>query len=100
MRVATAHWHYMTLRRLGKKKEAQKLVDAIPADLSLIESDDYYKLIKLYKGIASGEELLKEFESKPDSVSRVSLGYGLANRFLYHEHEEGSDRHFPEDHGW
>ena len=84
MRVATTHWHYMTLRRLGKKDEAKKLVDAIPADLELIENDDYYKLIKLYKGITSGEELLKEFESKPDNVSRASLGYGLGNRYLYH----------------
>ena len=84
MRVATAHWHYMTLRRLGKKDEANKLVAAIPADLNLIENDDYYKLVKLYKGIASGDELLKEFESKPDSVSRASLGYGLGNRFFYH----------------
>ena len=84
MRVATTHWHYMTLRRLGKKKEAQKLVDAVPADLELIENDDYYKLIKLYKGITSGEGLLKEFESKPDNVSRASLGYGLGNRYLYH----------------
>ena len=30
------------------------------------------------------EDLLKDFESKPDNVSRASLGYGLANRFLYH----------------
>lgn len=85
MRVATAHWHYMTLRRLGKKDEAKKLVDAIPADLKLIENDDYYKLIKLYKGITSGEALLKEFESKPDGVGRASLGYGLGNWFLYRD---------------
>ena len=85
MRVATAHWHYMTLRRLGKKKEAQKLVDAIPGDLELIENDDYYKLIKLYKGTVSGDELLREFDAKAHNVSKASLGYGLANRFLYHD---------------
>lgn len=94
MRVATAHWHYMTLRRLGKKAEANRLVNKIPADLNLIENDDYYKLVKLYKGVVSGEELLKEFESKSDGVSRASLGYGLANRFLYHKMRKESSELF------
>jgi tetratricopeptide (TPR) repeat protein len=84
MLVATRHWHYMTLRRLGKKGAAEKSLRSIPDNLELIENDDYYKLVKLYKGIASGEELLKAFEAAPDSVSRASLGYGLGNRYLYH----------------
>jgi tetratricopeptide (TPR) repeat protein len=92
MLVATVHWKYMTLRRLGKKNDAQRLIDVTPANLTLIENDEYYKLVKLYKGIANGGKLLEEFEAMPDGVSRASLGYGLGNRYLYHnKHTEATD---------
>jgi tetratricopeptide (TPR) repeat protein len=84
MLVATKHWQYMTLRRLGKGEEASAAVKVIPENLDIIENQDYYKLVKLYKGTASGEMLLKEFEASADSISKASLGYGLGNRWLYH----------------
>ena len=84
MLVATKHWQYMTLRRLGKRDDALAAVKDIPDDLDIIENHDYYKLVKLYKGTASGEVLLKEFEDSGDTVSKASLGYGLGNRWLYH----------------
>src|ERR1700741_1405108 len=46
MLVATAHWLYMTLRRLGREKEAAKVATAIKPDLDVIENGDYYKLIR------------------------------------------------------
>lgn len=85
MLVATKHWQYMTLRRLGKRDEALATVKGIPGDLDIIENQDYYKLVKLYKGTASGETLFAEFEAAPDNVSKASLGYGLGNRWLYHD---------------
>ncbi|MFN6962960.1 MAG: tetratricopeptide repeat protein [Pyrinomonadaceae bacterium] len=94
MLVATKHWQYMTLRRLGKKDEAERAIAAIPDDLDIIENGDYYKLIKLYQGKLSGESLLKEFEAMPDSVSRATLGYGLGNRFLYHGKRAEADKIF------
>jgi tetratricopeptide (TPR) repeat protein len=84
MLVATKHWQYMTLRRLGNRDEALNAVREIADTLDIIENDDYYKLVKLYKGTASGETLLTEFEAAADSVSKASLGYGLGNRWLYH----------------
>src|SRR5829696_4556839 len=50
MLVATTHWLYMTLRRLGREKEAGKTLTVIKDDLDLIENGDYYKLIRIYKG--------------------------------------------------
>ena len=50
MLVATTHWLYMTLRRLGRAKEAAETLAAVKDDLDVIESTDYYKLIKLYQG--------------------------------------------------
>ena len=46
MLVATTHWLYMTLRRLGREKEANRAVAAIKPDLDVIENGDYYKLIR------------------------------------------------------
>ena len=85
MQVAAAHWLYMSIRRYGKKDEANQFITKeIKNEPDIIENHDYYKLVKLYKGTASGEALLNEFESSPDSVSKASLGYGLGNRWLYH----------------
>lgn len=88
MLVATVHWLYMTLRRLGKRDDALKVIEKIPGDLDIIENQDYYKLIKLYQGKESGEKLLKEFDESADTVSKATLGYGLGNRFLYHNRNE------------
>ena len=85
MLVATKHWAYMTLRKLGRRNEALAAVKDVPDDLDIIENQDYYKLVKLYKGTASGETLLNEFEASADNVSKASLGYGLGNRWLYHD---------------
>jgi tetratricopeptide (TPR) repeat protein len=84
MLVATKHWQYMTLRRLGRKDEAAKAIERIPSNPDIVENADYYTLIKLYQGTESGERLIKEFETKPDSTSKATLGYGLGNRWLYH----------------
>jgi tetratricopeptide (TPR) repeat protein len=84
MLVATKHWQYMTLRRLGEKDEAAKAVASIPTDLDIIENGDYYALVKIYKGIEGGGRLLAEFESGKDTLGSASIGYGLGNRYLYH----------------
>src|SRR6185369_6374636 len=60
MLVATTNWLYMTLRRLGRTKEAASVVGAIKPDLDGIENADYYKLIRLYQGRMTAAELLKE----------------------------------------
>lgn len=89
MLVATKHWEYMTLRRLGKKREAEKAIAGIGDNLDIIENDDYYKLIKMYQGKLKPEELLgKDF----DSLDNASLGYGIGNWYFYiGETEKGLD---------
>ncbi len=88
MLVATKHWLYMTLRRLGKTKEAAKSVADIKDNLNIIENDDYYKLVKLYQGKLKAEDLLKELGADANSLSNASLGYGLGNWFLYNGEKE------------
>jgi tetratricopeptide (TPR) repeat protein len=83
MQVATTHWLYMTLRRLGREKEAGKVIATIRPDLDVIENDDYYKLIKLYQGRLKATDLLDQIGTKATTLSNASIGYGLGNWFLY-----------------
>ena len=94
MLVATTHWLYMTLRRLGKTKEAEKSVTAIKDNLDIIENDDYYKLVKLYQGKLKADDLLKETGATADTLSNASLGYGLGNWFLYNGEKEKAEKIF------
>jgi tetratricopeptide (TPR) repeat protein len=83
MQVATTHWLYMTLRRMGRENDANKVVAAIRDDLDIIENADYYKLISVYKGKLKAADLLSEISSQADSLSNATIGYGLGNWFLY-----------------
>ena len=89
MRVAAAHWVYMSARRFGKKKDAEEFIrKEIKDDPEIIESGDYYKLVRLYQGKLKAEDLLKEIGAQADTLSNASLGYGLGNWFLYNGEKE------------
>jgi tetratricopeptide (TPR) repeat protein len=94
MLVATRHWLYMTLRRSGKNKEAEKSIADIRDGLDIIENDDYYKLVKVYQGKLKADDLLKETGAQADSLSNASLGYGLGNWFLYNGEREKASQIF------
>lgn len=82
MLAATTHWHYMTLRRLGRKADADRLLEPFRGQFDVIENDDYLKLIRLYRGETRPEALLREIGAG-DSLSSSSLGYGVGNWYLY-----------------
>ena len=94
MMVATTHWLYMTLRRLGRKKEATNVVAVIKPNLDVIENADYYKLIRLYQGTTSSEKLLKEISGEASALSKASIGYGLGNWFLYNGQRDEAEKIF------
>jgi tetratricopeptide (TPR) repeat protein len=88
MRVATTYWHYMTLRRLGKKKEAKKLLKPFSEKIEVIENGDYLKLIRLNRGDVKAEALLSEIQGDATTLNSASLGYGIGNYFLYNGDKE------------
>ncbi|MGB7070600.1 MAG: tetratricopeptide repeat protein [Pyrinomonadaceae bacterium] len=94
MLVATKHWMYMTLRRLGDKAAADAAISDIGDALEIIENDDYYSLIKLYQGKLKPEVLLTSKGSKTDSLSNASLGYGIGNWNLYNGRREEAIKTF------
>lgn len=83
MMVATTHWLYMTLRRLGREKEASASLAPITDNLEVIENADYYQLIKLYQGKLKPSDLLSDTNQTANSLSNATVGYGVGNWFLY-----------------
>jgi tetratricopeptide (TPR) repeat protein len=94
MLVATTHWLYMTLRRLGREKEAGRALLKIKDNLDVIENADYYKMIGVYKGRLKPADVWDEISQKTDSLSNATIGYGLGNWFLYNGQRAESERVF------
>jgi len=83
MLAATSHWYYMTLRRLEKNPDAQKLLEPFDGDFEVIENEDYLKLMRLYRGEVKTEMLREELGDKAETLGNASLGYGLGTWYLY-----------------
>jgi len=79
--AAIANWYWITLQRLGKKEEAQAILDSVPNDLEPGPNVAYMDLVKMYKGLVTPEELLADDEDV--QVNFITRGFGIAN---YYEH--------------
>jgi len=80
-KVATAHWWYMSLRRLGRDDEARNLIQGMDLDalgLGIIESGGYLDFLRLYAG--EGEA---ETGAIQDTLEGATAGYGYGHWFFY-----------------
>jgi tetratricopeptide (TPR) repeat protein len=82
--VATTDWMVMTLRRLGRADEAAPLLEAITADMEIIENDSYHRRLLMYKGQMAPEDLLDlRTVADPDQALNIATqGYGVGNWHL------------------
>ena len=78
--VSVSHWLYMTLRRLGRPKEAELVLEPISSSLDVIENASYHKLLLMYRGEISPEDLQREQLAGTD---RPTILYGIGNWYLY-----------------
>ena len=83
--VATSHWLFMTLRRLGREGEAAAVLEPIRADLDVIENDGYHRLLLLYRGELDAETL---WDAASDDPAGSAIAYGVANWHYYNGREE------------
>ncbi|HJU67825.1 MAG TPA: tetratricopeptide repeat protein [Gemmatimonadaceae bacterium] len=81
MLVATSHWLYMTLRRLGRDAEAANVLEPIRADLDVIENGAYHRLLLMYKGELPVDSLLSTSSSA--ALDDVTTAYGVGNWYFY-----------------
>jgi tetratricopeptide (TPR) repeat protein len=87
--VAASNWLYLALRRSGRDADARAVLDAIRADLDVIENTSYHALLLLYKGERDAEELVA---SATDGASGSAVRYGVGAWLLLEGREEEARR--------
>ncbi len=75
MLVATSHWLWMTLARLGREDEARAVLEPIREDMQILENSGYHECLLLRKGLRSPEDVLDAAAGEIDFASRA---YGVA----------------------
>lgn len=82
---ATADWHYMILRRLGRTAAADQLLDLITPDMTLVESQSYHYRLMMYKGMYTPEQLLNPEQDRDEDrlLTLATQGYGVGTWYLY-----------------
>jgi tetratricopeptide (TPR) repeat protein len=85
MRVATLHWLYMALRRLGRYDEARSVLGGVSENMDIIENHAYHQLLLLYAGHETPESLVADLG---DDVQNPALLFGLANYHLVEGRED------------
>ena len=78
--VATSDWLYMTLRRLGRKVEAEKVLEPIKEGMNVLDNGAYYQRLLMYKGLRKPEDVLGSDEQDPLQIA--TQGYGVGNFYL------------------
>jgi len=92
--VSTAHWLYMSLRRLGRATEAAQVLVPIRRDMNVIENDTYHRLLLLYKGELPVDSVLTVGPSGEMSVTDATGAYGVGNWHLYNGRRAEAERVF------
>jgi tetratricopeptide (TPR) repeat protein len=86
-RVATAHWLYMTLRRLGRVEKAGAVLEGFDEWMDIIENQNYHDCLMMYRGVRTPEALLEEARGA-GALGLVTTGYGVASWYIYSGLEE------------
>lgn len=93
-RVSTAHWLYMSLRRLGRDAEAAAVLAGLPTRMRIIENDTYHDLLRMYKGEIPADSVLQADASGEMSVTDATAAYGIGNWHLYNGRRAEAERIF------
>ena len=93
-RVSTAHWLYMSLKRLGRDREAADVLAPIRRDMQVIENDTYHRLLLMYKGELPPDSVLVVSPSGEMSVTDATAAYGVGNWHLYNGRRADAERVF------
>ena len=93
-RVSTAHWLYMSLRRLGREAEAKQMLTPFTKQMNVIENETYHKLMLLYKGELPVDSVLTVGPNGEMSVTDATGAYGVGNWHLYNGRRSDAEQVF------
>ena len=82
-RVSTAHWLYMSLRRLRRDAEAAAVLVPFRQQMNVIENETYHRLMLMYKGEMPVDSVLPTTATGEMSVTDATAAYGIGNWHLY-----------------
>lgn len=80
-KLAISNWLYITLRRLDRKDEAERVLEGISSGMKVVENQSYYSLLYLYQGKKSEVEVEKDATSS--DLDLATSGYGIGVWYLY-----------------
>ena len=86
MRVATINWLNITLRKMGRNKEAEERLKKISGEMEIIENHDYYEILVMYK--TNNENILVEKTQNQETLSNSTLGFALGTYYLLNEKKQ------------
>lgn len=72
--VSTSYWLYLSLRRLGRQQEAEKVLEPIGTSMDIIENVAYHKLLLMFSGDIAPEELQAQ---DPNTTDGATIFYGI-----------------------
>ena len=78
--VATSDWMWMTLMRLNRKADAEKVLTPITPTMDILEGQAYHRRLLMYKGLEKPEALLNVETPNPTQIA--TQGYGVANYYF------------------
>lgn len=91
-KLAISNWIYITLRRLGRKEDAHKVLEEITEGMEVDENQSYYDLLFLYKGLKSEKDMAAIAEAS--DLSMATIGYAVGAWYLYNGKENEARKYF------
>ncbi|MBB4637375.1 hypothetical protein [Longimicrobium terrae] len=91
-RVAASDWLYMSYRRLGRKEEAERVLQGIRPDMDVVENGAYLRRLLMYRGELSPDSLLAP--GSADALTLATQGYGVGNWYLYNGRPDQAEEIF------
>jgi len=87
MKVATVNWLNITLRKMGRQKDAEQHLKAVSNEMEIIENHDYFDILMMYK--TNDENKLLEKTRNQETLSNATLGFALGT---YYQIKDNKDR--------
>lgn len=78
--VSSSYWTYMTLRRMGRPQEAEKILEPISTSLDVVQDVAYHKLLLMFGGEIAPEELVRQ---DPATTDGATILYGVGNWYFF-----------------
>jgi len=72
--VATRYWLYLSLRRMGRQRDAEAILGPVLAELDIVENRAYHRLLLAFKGELPVDALF----TPDDAVDTATVAYGIA----------------------